>query len=298
MAEAAVSSRGSFLARQVLRMAVYGPSYPGRKLLSTPAHWLARWRGAEVVEVTLGDGVRTQVMRVPAVAGTVRRPPVVVLHGWMELKEMHLPHARAMAKQGHDVLLIDQRGHGRSTRAASTIGSVEVGDVPMALAEAERRGWLGDRYCLWGFSMGAAVAIRHAVTDPRVAAVVAIAPYSDLAMAIETFRRRMPAISAEGARQAFDRVAEEVGFDIESASPAAVIGELCAPLLMIEGGLDSALPAAEHSQKLVSLKKYGPVETLRVPWANHFMICRRVWPSVDRKVAEFLGRYTSPTSGG
>ncbi len=278
-------------------MAIYGPSYPGRQLFSTPAHWFARRRGAEVAVVELADGVKTQLMRVPAVEGVPKRPPVLLLHGWMELKEMHLPHARAMARQGHDVLLLDQRGHGRSTRAASTIGAVETDDVSVVVAEAERRGWLGDRYCLWGFSMGGAVSIRHAVRDPRVVAVVTIAPYADLPMAIETFRRRIPAIGAEVARAAFEQVAEEVGFELASADPSKVIGDLCAPLLMIEGGLDSALPAAYHSQKLVGLKKHGHVETLRVPWANHFMISRRIWPSIDKRIAAFLRHYTEPVAG-
>ncbi|QDU72264.1 alpha/beta hydrolase [Mucisphaera calidilacus] len=284
--------RRQFLARQAIRLAVYGPSYPGRKLFSTPAHLIARLRGAQVATVTLPDGIRTQVMRVPARPDTPQRPPVVLLHGWMELKEMHLPHARLLARHGHDVLLVDQRGHGRSAATPSTIGTRETHDLTAIIDDARKRQWITGRYCLWGFSMGGAVAIRHAVTDPDVAALVTIAPYADLDAAIDTFRARLPlGMTRETVRAASDQIASEIGFDIDDANPAAVIGNLCAPLLMIEGGLDNTLPADRHSQRLVALKKHGPVESLRVPWANHFLICRRFWPSVDKRVISFYNKY-------
>jgi pimeloyl-ACP methyl ester carboxylesterase len=78
------------------------------------------------------------------------------------------------------VVAFDFRGHGRSG-GRSSVGRDEILDVDAALAFARRRGHR--RLTLVGFSLGAAVSLRHAGrcrTDPdlleRADAVVAVSP--------------------------------------------------------------------------------------------------------------------------
>ena len=105
------------------------------------------------------DGVRLSAHHTPARApGTDLG--VVVAHGFT--LSWSAPAARDLADRlaaRAGVVAFDFRGHGRSG-GLSTVGDLEVRDVDAALRYAR---WLGYRRVVTlGFSMGAAVVVRHA----------------------------------------------------------------------------------------------------------------------------------------
>jgi len=98
-------------------------------------------------------------------------PPVVLLHGGLANSDYLSEQARALAL-AHRVILVDSRGHGRSTRDARPYGYDLMADDVAALldslhiAKADVVGWSD------GAIVGLDLALRH---PERVGKVVAFA---------------------------------------------------------------------------------------------------------------------------
>ena len=122
------------------------------------------------------DGVEPHGARAPAAAAAAAARRTVLLHGWLQSHACWLGTARELAARGHDVLLLDFFGHGRSPLPA--------GKLTAAALERQLRevlvacGWdHGAPLALGGLSLGGAVAQRYALTSPeRVARLVLVCP--------------------------------------------------------------------------------------------------------------------------
>ena len=123
--------------------------------------------------ITADDGVRLAAWLVPRPG----RPVVVLLHGYPADKRDMLRLAAAL----HDrfaLLLVDQRHFGRSEGRVTTLGQRERRDLRRVVDWLAARG--PEPVGVFGLSMGGAVALMAAAEDPRIRAVVAVAPYADL----------------------------------------------------------------------------------------------------------------------
>lgn len=104
-----------------------------------------------------------------------RGSPVVMLHGLMRSLEDWQGLGDSLATQ-HHVIVLDQRGHGRSTRVTSSdsLGAALADDVARLLDHLHVQ-----RAHIVGQSMGSAVAMKFAARYPqRVASVSLLAPPS------------------------------------------------------------------------------------------------------------------------
>lgn len=114
------------------------------------------------------DGVRLSAWHRPGSTDLA----FVIAHGfsgsWREARVQRV--AGVLALSG-GVIALDQRGHGASA-GASTLGYREVHDVDAAVSWAREAGYA--RIVTVGFSMGAAVVVRHAALHRGVDAVVAV----------------------------------------------------------------------------------------------------------------------------
>ena len=113
--------------------------------------------------LTTRDGLRLSAAHLPNPGSS--DTAIVVAHGfggsWRQERVL-----RVMEHLGEHagVIGIDQRGHGRS-QGATTLAHNEPLDVEAATAWARDLGY--DRVVTVGFSMGGAVALRHAALIPR-----------------------------------------------------------------------------------------------------------------------------------
>jgi pimeloyl-ACP methyl ester carboxylesterase len=119
-------------------------------------------------------------------------PCVVMAHGFSATRDDGLPdYAEAFADAGFAVLLFDYRHFGASTglpRQLLDIGR-QQDDYRAAVQWARRaEGIDPDRIALWGSSFSGGHVLAVAAADPRIAAVIAQAPYTDSIPVI----RRMP----------------------------------------------------------------------------------------------------------
>jgi uncharacterized protein len=102
---------------------------------------------------------------------------VIMIHGRNSIRDdpglRYLDLAAALARAGYDVLMFDLRGHGESDDATFTLGYREPRDVLGAIDYAASRGVPPEQIALLGFSTGAVSALRAAVEEPGVGAVIA-----------------------------------------------------------------------------------------------------------------------------
>lgn len=113
---------------------------------------------------------------------SVRAPAytVVVLHRLRDSRGPMREWAQHLADGGARTILVDARGHGRSTGDPLSYGvreSLNLVNLTDALAA---RGLLVGKLGVLGFSCGGATAIQWAGRDARVAAVVALAPFATM----------------------------------------------------------------------------------------------------------------------
>ena len=181
---------------------------------------------------------------------TGERPPratVFVLHGIRDRKESIRPWAEMLAGAGYRAVLVDLRGHGRSTGDALTYGVVDAADLSQALDLLESRGLAVGPIGAMGHSYGAATSIQWAGRDARVAAVVAVAPFATLRDVVPGYTV-LPLPAAFVAR-VIDRAGTLGGFDPDAASPLDAIGRTRAPVLLVHGRADARIPPS-HSQRI------------------------------------------------
>ncbi len=183
-------------------------------------------------------------------------------------------YALALVKMGYRVVMVDLRGHGRSTGDRITFGATESRDMVQVLDALQGKGLITGPVGAMGISYGASLAICWAAIDPRVRAVVAMEPFSSIRETNEAVRMILgtlslnPFFSDRDLQDIGDRVGRLGHFDPDCASPLAAITWTQTPVLLIHGLKDTFLPPA-HS---IRLHNAAPDHSrlLLVPGANHF----------------------------
>lgn len=204
------------------------------------------------VTATSADGVTLAGVHL-ARPGPARGTALVVTHGFTH----HIRHPttrRLLAALARDAPLValDMRGHGRSG-GRSTVGDKEPLDVDAAVSAARAIGY--ERVVTVGFSLGAAVTLRHAASGVhRPDAVVAVssparwysretAPMRQVHWLLEQPHGRLAA-RAIGVRL-------DGGWEVVPPSPVEVVADIAAPLLLVHITGDRYFSAA-HARALAA----------------------------------------------
>src|SRR5881396_3287875 len=112
------------------------------------------------------------------------RGTVLLLHGYGVAQFAMAPWALRLAQEGWRCVLVDLRGHGKSTGQRVYFGVHEARDLSQLLDALAHDGQLAQPVAAIGESYGAALALRWKTVEPRVGRVVAIAPYAELSNAV------------------------------------------------------------------------------------------------------------------
>jgi alpha-beta hydrolase superfamily lysophospholipase len=217
-----------------------------------------------------GDGVKLKGWWFHAAA---KRGTLVYLHGVADNRGTSVGVADHFLDRGFDVIAYDSRAHGQSGGEACTYGFHEKGDLRRVLDRVTVR-----PIVLMGVSMGAAVALQEAAIDPRVAAIVAVSPFSDLRTAA---RERAPFFASQGnIADAFTFAEAEGHFRADDVSPMAAAPHIKAPVLVVHGDHDDETPPA-HAQRIFAALN-EPKRLIIVPNARHsHVINAQVWNDID-----------------
>ena len=232
-----------------------------------------------------------QVCHVPRHPNGDGRKVVILAHGLGERMELMATPALDLARRGHDVLLFDLRAHGRSAGDTSTMGYREAADFGHVIDVAEARGMADGAVLTMGLSTGAVAALRHAVDDPRVKAVIAVAPFASLQEAVEYFLRRFaPRVSHAALRKGVDLACREAGFAPHHADARSAVRNLAKPVLFVCGDDQGQLRLTDQVHALFEGKRRG-VRALHEVDANHFQLVRSNWKAMRSAVHAFIDEH-------
>ena len=218
-----------------------------------------------------------------------KRGTLVYLHGVSDNRGTSVGIADHFLARGFDVIAYDSRAHGESGGDVCTYGVYEKEDLARVLDRVATR-----PIVLMGTSMGAAIALQAAAVDRRVAAVVAVSPFSDLRTAAS---ERAPWFASKGNIAEAFRLAEAEGkFRVDDASPVAAAPRIAVPTLLVHGAKDDETPAA-HSQRIFAAL-HDPKRLILVPNADHnHVIDAQVWREIDAWVDAALAASAARSAG-
>jgi pimeloyl-ACP methyl ester carboxylesterase len=221
----------------------------------------------------------------------LERGCIVLLHGYRVRKEFMTPWAFVLANAGYRVILVDLRGHGESTGKIFSGGKYETADLVQLLDELTAKGICENHVGVLGYSFGADLALNWAARDPRVSAVVAIAPYDQ---PTEAFLRlaeitKLP-LGRHTLQNGMALAGTKLGVRWTEWSGTAALRRMSIPALLVGGGRDAvSLPA-----DLTALQRVGPrgTECVMIPEADHVSV-GYAFPRLREPVISWFNRHLS-----
>jgi pimeloyl-ACP methyl ester carboxylesterase len=174
------------------------------------------------------------------------RGTVVLLHGYGVSMFAMAPWALQLAQEGWRCVLVDLRGHGKSTGRRLYFGLQETYDLSQLLDQLARDGQLVGPVAAVGESYGASLALRWEGMEPRVQKVVAIAPYAVLSNAVlnisSDYARWMPKAVIKAGLRSLPSVLEVPSSELDMTT---VLARSSITALFVAGAEDKVMPLAE-----------------------------------------------------
>jgi uncharacterized protein len=262
-------------------VAVQVTLHPSRRALGpTPA---ARGMAYQDVAFKTGDGLTLRGWWIPGTRGE----SIVMIHGLSNNRTEPLDKAGYLHKAGYNLLVFDLRGHGQSDGTGSTMGYREPEDAGAAVAEA--RSLAPGPIALFGYSLGASIAVEEGAADSEVSAIVEDSGFSsagDVFLARFSHVTGLPDLPWAAPLVAFGQA--DIGTSLWTVRPAADATRLHKPLLAIIGGDDTIVPPSEGLAIFEAAS--GPKQLLVVPGAGHVQAYSTATAQYETTVLEFLSR--------
>ncbi len=196
------------------------------------------------------------------------RGTIILLHGYGLAQFSMMPWAFRLAEEGWRCVLIDLRGHGKSTGKQIYFGLQETNDLSQLLDALQRDHEVSGPVSAVGESYGAALALRWQSVEPRVQSVVAIAPYASLSNAVLNIRREytpwVPKFMVNSGLKQLPGVLHTTASELDTTT---VLQRTPVTALFVAGAEDKIAPVKDVEQ-LRSLAAPGS-ELLVVPNATH-----------------------------
>ncbi len=170
---------------------------------------------------------------------------VFLLHGYGLDHESMLPWAFWFGQRGWQAVLVDLRGHGRSTGKSISFGPVETAELGGLLTHLQGKGRVASPVIAMGVSYGATVALRWTASDPRLSSAIAIAPYARLGDAIENIRKDFASwVPSSWIRAGTRRIPEVIGTNAGELDTLQAIQGRSVHALLMAGGMDVIAPVS------------------------------------------------------
>lgn len=248
-----------------------------------------RSRPAELVTIPSFDGLE---LRGRYYAGTPGSPLRILFHGYRSAQAENdfCCGLESDLRRGFSVLLVDQRGQGRSQGDTITFGVLERVDCLYWAQYAARRFGTGTPVILGGMSMGAATVLMASCLDlpENVAGIVADSGYTSPGEIIRTVLRRrgLP----PGPMYPLIRLSARLfgRFDPDAASVREAVSAARVPILFIHGQADQLVPCSMAREMYEACA--GEKELITVPGAGHGLAYVVDTPGVSAVLENFYGK--------
>jgi pimeloyl-ACP methyl ester carboxylesterase len=196
------------------------------------------------------------------------RGTIILLHGYGLAQFSMAPWAVRLAEEGWRCVLVDLRGHGKSTGERIYYGIEEVHDLGQLLDQLKRDGHLKEPVAAVGESYGAVMALRWKMVDPRVGPVVAIAPYASLSNAVMNLRQEYADWLPKAIlRAGLNQLPAVLGLAAGDLDTTTALAKNPVSALFVAGGKDKIMPETVVEQ-LRNMAARGS-ELIVVPDATH-----------------------------
>ena len=226
------------------------------------------WNSLPTQEVWIDSpfGYKTHAIWVPS---SPSKRTVILVHGitytlWGSVKYMPL-----FWNRGFNVLLVDNRHHGKSGGRNCTFGFRERWDVKACTDWVYGQTGSHSVVGLHGESMGAAIVLQAAAVDPRLRFVVSDCAPADLSEELGTrlsYDYRLPAWLIVPVASLVTKL--RAGFWFSQVSPIHDVTNIEAPVLFIHGQDDDYV-RPQMAQRLYDAKVHGLRRLYLAPHATH-----------------------------
>ena len=177
------------------------------------------------------------------------RGTVVLLHGYGLAQFSMAPWALRLAQEGWRCVLVDLRGHGKSTGKRIYFGVQETHDLSQLLDQLAQDGQLTGPVAAFGESYGAALALRWKTVEPRVCTVVAITPYAGLSNAVLNLGREYAGWMPQGLiRAGLKQLPAVLGVPAGELDTSTELAHSPVKALLVAGAEDTITPATDVEQ--------------------------------------------------
>jgi len=209
----------------------------------------------------------------------VARGTVLLLHGYRDAKEDVAHWALCLAQYGYRCVLVDLRGHGRSSGDFIGFGAFEVNDLKMVLDDLQNRGLVSVKVGVLGVSYGASMSLLWAAKDKRVGAIVALEPFSNAAHAVVEFAhgvapRQAAKISDETFATAVKKAAQRGNFSWSEGDVWAAMSQVTVPVLFYHGAKDSWM--SPENSRVLAAQAHVPSRLVILPDDDHVILSMRL----------------------
>ena len=219
---------------------------------------------------------------------------VLLYHGIADNRTGMLGHAEFLLRHGYSVVMMDARAHGASGGSICTYGWLERYDT-VAVTDALYASEMVRHLYALGVSLGAAVALQSAAVEPRIDAVAAEDPFSNMREEMYDYAglELSPWLGKTLFRPAVAMAARELerdgGFKPEDVSPEKAVAARTFPVLLICGTADRRIPC-RHAERIYKAAR-GPKELWIVPGAGHAAALGRDAAAYENRVVKFFEDY-------
>lgn len=210
--------------------------------------------GATVVEVQ-GDGVKLQGYLFLPNDTLKPAPAIIVLHGWDGNAMTVAGVAQTLSREGYVALALSMRGW-YGSEGVDDCGLQQPADIASVIEQLANQPYvLPDHIGLLGFSQGGQVALLTAVRMPKVRAVAAYYPVTNIDRWKETTKSSNVRIHIQGKCQRGTTRAR---------SPTHFANQINAEALLIHGDADTRVPLEQSQLMKAALERHGKRVELKI----------------------------------
>lgn len=196
------------------------------------------------------------------------RGTILLLHGYGVAQFAMVPWALRLAEEGWRCVLVDLRGHGKSTGRQIYFGVKETDDMTQLLDALARDNKLVEPVSLVGESYGAVLALRWKTVEPRVHSVVAIAPYANLSNTVLHIRQEYASwLPKAVVKSGITKMPAVLKIPAREFDTTTVLERKPLTALFVAGG-DDKITSVKEVEQLCSLA-LPESELIVVPEATH-----------------------------
>jgi len=269
---AVIAAAFYFMTLYAFRLTVRGKKYTEEQLLdileSRGVYTREKYRllEKEEVEITSHDNLRLRGVYLKAAGESGRT--IISVHGYTSSWLWMLQFADIFLERGWNVLLVDQRSHGKSEGRYATYGYYEKYDLDRWVNWVIERNGPCQVIGIHGQSMGGSTVLEYAAINRHVKFIIAECPYSDMKELLKHQIRRKHHLPVYPLILFIDMMlAGRAGFRMRDVSPIRAVRESSIPIMFIHGKEDDFVPA-RMSEEMYRVKK-GPRKLLLVDDAKH-----------------------------